>query len=297
MWDESKAQKWLDVSGQGWANDEAALPQHCWEGPDPPVVPQNAGTVLHGCDTSLCKLFRTAETCLLWLPRTLCTDSSPHTNTNFTGWCHCFISGDLLPLVDNCSHPWKIFLLTTLGSLRWPEDHGAVLPLSNICKYFFRLFRWSEHLAPAQWSSETDLFTPMKRGQEHAANSWLTPLSNPASCQSLLILRALPALSLAPTVVVLFASSNAVPVTLVLWQHNRPEPYMCVRARVCLCAGGEERRQLYGQGWLLSPESWPLSSHPTFMCFYSGTVNRRGAASRPAVFSGWDPLKSGTAAF
>lgn len=175
--------------------------------------------------------------------------------------------------MDSCSHPWKISLLTALACLRWPVDHGAVLSPSNIYKYFLRLFRWAAHLAPAQWSSETDLFTPMKRGQEHAANSWLTPMSNPASCQSLLMPRALPALSLVPTVVVLCASSNAVPVTLVLWQHNRPELCVCIRAPVCLCAGGEERRQLYGQGWLLSPESWPLSSHPTFMCFCSGAVN------------------------
>lgn len=132
MWDESRAQKWLDVSGPGWANDEAALPRRCWEGPDPPVVPQKAATVLHGCDTSLCKLFRTAETCLLWLLPTLCAESSPE-HTHFTCWCCCFISGQI------CSRWWTAAVIheKSPGWLLQPVSDGPKTTAQFCCNPTF----------------------------------------------------------------------------------------------------------------------------------------------------------------
>lgn len=67
--------------------------------PLPQAAPQNPGTVLHGCDPSLCKLFSTAETCLLWLFWPLCTESRSQ-HAHFTCCqCSCFISGQV------CSRP------------------------------------------------------------------------------------------------------------------------------------------------------------------------------------------------
>lgn len=208
----------------------------------------------------------------------------------------------LFPLVHSCSRPWKISLL---ACLRWSEDHDAVLLRSSIYKYFLRLFRWSAHLAPAHiWingAQRRTLFTPMKRGQEHAANSWLMPLSNAASCQSLLILRALPALSLAR-----LRSCCAPLQTWSQWLLSRGG--ITSLSCACACAWGPESvcvsAKKKGSNYMVRG-GFCRQSHGRCLvtqlsCVSArGTVNRwerarDGAASRPAVFSGWDPLKSGT---
>lgn len=105
---------WLDVGWErsaqmtGWLRPglsqwRGRFAPALWGSPLPPLpqaAPQNPGTVLHGCDTSLCKPFSTAETCLLWPFWPLCTESRSQ-HAHFTCCqCSCFISGQV------CS-PWK----------------------------------------------------------------------------------------------------------------------------------------------------------------------------------------------
>lgn len=112
--------------------------------PLPQAVPQNPGRVLHGCDTSLCKPFSAAETCLLWLFWPLCTESRSQ-HANFTCCqCSCFISGQVCsrPL-DSCSHPGKnLFPVCCIGPGRAQQPCRTQTFRSTFSEFLDELHIW-----------------------------------------------------------------------------------------------------------------------------------------------------------
>lgn len=156
-------------------------------------------------------------------------------------------------------------------------------PHLNIQKHFVRVFRRAAHLAHHRINRaqrQTDLFTPSERGQEHAANSWLTPLSNPASCQSLLIRRALLPLSHWPDCGRAAALFKRRPVTL---GAAAAQQARAVRVReraregsgLFVCRRRRKAPIIRSGVALVARVMAAVQPPPTFMCFCLGTVNRR----------------------
>lgn len=149
-----------------------------------------------------------------------------------------------------------------------------------------------------QWRSETDrqtdLFTPRERGQEHAANSRLTPLSNPSKLSIITHPQgAAAALSLARL------RSCRCPLQTPArdsccggtTRAHGPGLFVCRRRRKAAIIRSEVALVARVMAAVQPPHFhvfWVRDSKQTRVRAWAG------AASRPAVFWAWDQVKSGT---